>query len=65
MKILQKLAEGTLISNRYQVEGFLGRGSMGEVYLCRDTIKGNAPLAVKVLLSGGSVAAALYRPSGC
>ncbi len=39
---------GTLLANRYLVQGFLGRGGMGEVYRVLDTTLG-VPVALKLL----------------
>lgn len=38
-----------ILFKRYEVEKLLGRGSAGEVYLCRDTLIGSLRVAVKVL----------------
>jgi serine/threonine protein kinase len=46
-------AAGTVIGGRYEVVRFLGRGGMGEVFLCRDTKLGRE-VAVKRILSGGA-----------
>lgn len=35
--------------DRYEVEKLLGSGTCGQVYLCRDTLIGSLPVAVKVL----------------
>ena len=44
---------GTVIGARYEVVRFLGRGGMGEVFLCRDTKLGRE-VAVKRILNGGA-----------
>ncbi len=45
------LAEGTLLNGRYRVEGVLGAGAFGRVYLTTDTQDPRgAPVAVKELL---------------
>ncbi len=41
----------TFINNRYKVLRLLGRGAMGEVYLCEDAIKIHRLVALKVLKS--------------
>jgi serine/threonine-protein kinase len=38
-----------LIGGRYQIQKKLGAGSMGRVYLCRDTVLANEQVAVKIL----------------
>ena len=49
---LQPLAPGAVIGGRYAILRSIGRGGMGEVYLCRDT-KLSREVAVKRLLSDG------------
>ncbi len=44
---------GTVIGARYEVVRFLGKGGMGEVFLCRDTKLGR-DVAVKRILNGGA-----------
>ncbi len=48
----QPLAPGAVIGGRYEILRPIGRGGMGEVYLCRDA-KLNREVAVKRLLSDG------------
>jgi formylglycine-generating enzyme required for sulfatase activity len=48
----EPLAPGTLIGGRYEILRPIGRGGMGEVYLCRDA-KLSREVAVKRLLSDG------------
>lgn len=45
------VAPGTLLADRYRVEGELGRGGMGIVYLCRDRATGEL-VALKRLFRG-------------
>jgi len=40
--------EGTLLNNRYQVQSFIGRGGMAEVYKAHDLAQ-NRPVALKML----------------
>jgi len=40
---------GRLIANRYQTEEIIGKGSMGKVYLAKDILLGDIPVAVKFL----------------
>lgn len=42
------MADGNLFDNRYQVQSLLGRGGMGTVLKCNDTILGKT-VAIKVL----------------
>ncbi|TDI35794.1 MAG: tetratricopeptide repeat protein [Acidobacteria bacterium] len=42
-------ATGRLVNHRYRVEAKLGQGAAGEVYRVLDTLKGDAPLALKLL----------------
>lgn len=44
-----RLKQGDIVLERYRVEGFLGAGAMGEVYLGRHVMIGNL-VAMKVLL---------------
>lgn len=52
--------DGVLLKNRYQVEGELGRGGIGVVYLARDTQLMNRRVVVKVLLEDSTNA--LHNP---
>ena len=49
---LQPLTPGAVIGGRYEILRHIGRGGMGEVYLCRDA-KLSREVAVKRLLSDG------------
>jgi len=40
---------GRLLSKRYQLEEIIGTGAMGRVYLAKDTLLGNVPVAIKFL----------------
>ncbi len=52
----QTLALGTLFAGRYAVEGLLGRGGMGEVYLVHDKDVGDR-VALKLMLAASGLAA--------
>ena len=43
------LTLGALLEQRYRVIAFLGAGSSGQVYLCRDRARGDVRVAVKIL----------------
>ena len=45
----QAQGDEQLIGGRYQIQKKLGSGSMGSVYLCRDTVLANEQVAVKIL----------------
>jgi eukaryotic-like serine/threonine-protein kinase len=45
------LAEGSVLSDRYQLRRLLGRGGMGQVYLAQDMVLGRS-VAVKVFRPG-------------
>jgi hypothetical protein len=47
-KRVRTLADGERVLERYQIERFIARGGMGEVYLARDTFLGEA-VALKTL----------------
>ena len=38
-----------VINSRYRLDDLLGKGAAGEVYLARDTLRGDFPLALKLL----------------
>jgi hypothetical protein len=44
----RQLREGSVLNDRYQVEGFLGTGETGDVYACRD-IRNQKSRIVKTL----------------
>jgi eukaryotic-like serine/threonine-protein kinase len=50
LKSPPRFATGTIFNDRYHIEGILGRGGMGEVYLAADT-RINRRVALKVLHS--------------
>src|SRR5215212_7273065 len=52
--------DGVLLKDRYLVEGELGRGGIGVVYLARDTQLMNRRVVVKVLLEDSTNA--LHNP---
>ena len=43
------LALGATLEQRYRVVAYLGSGSSGQVYLCRDRARGDVRVAVKIL----------------
>jgi hypothetical protein len=43
---------GSVIAGRYRVDGFIGRGSLGEVWYCVDETLGR-PVAVKTFATLG------------
>ncbi len=40
---------GQIISNRYEIDKFVGKGGMASVYLAKDTLLGGSILAMKIL----------------
>jgi hypothetical protein len=46
--VRRQLREGSVLNDRYQVEGFLGTGETGDVYACRD-IRNQKSRIVKTL----------------
>ena len=44
------LSPGTILQGRYNIQGTLGRGGMGAVYLAQDMRLGNRPVAVKEMI---------------
>lgn len=44
-----KLSPGQILSNRYEIVSFLGRGGMASVYLASDTLLNGTRVALKVL----------------
>jgi serine/threonine protein kinase len=43
--VRRQLREGSVLNERYQVEGLLGMGEMGDIYACRDIRNKNSRIA--------------------
>jgi hypothetical protein len=52
------LSSGTILQGRYNIQGTLGRGGMGAVYLAQDMRLGNRPVAVKEMIPDPSASSA-------
>jgi serine/threonine protein kinase len=51
----KQLREGSIIGSRYQIEGFLRIGDLGDVYLSRDIGRGNTRVVIKILRAAASI----------